>query len=83
MLYLDGRNVLYATVVYNNQQSASYARDKLNGFEYPPGEKLVVKPGIDFKMDGNSTMDTPFGGGIGFNHNSISKLFKLLGFVCN
>ncbi|MCL4125838.1 UNVERIFIED_CONTAM: hypothetical protein GTU68_014499 [Idotea baltica] len=32
-----------ATVVYNNIQSATYARDKLHGFEYPPGQRLIVK----------------------------------------
>ncbi|KAK7075163.1 RNA-binding protein 45 [Halocaridina rubra] len=32
-----------ATVVYNNHQSATYAREKLHGFEYPPGQRLIVK----------------------------------------
>lgn len=39
---LQGRGV--ATVVYNNLQSASYACEKLHGFEYPPGQRLIVKP---------------------------------------
>jgi len=30
-------------VVYNNPQSATYAKEKLNGFEYPPGFRVVVK----------------------------------------
>ncbi|KAG7175307.1 RNA-binding protein 45-like [Homarus americanus] len=32
-----------ATVVYNNIQSATYAKEKLHGFEYPPGQRLIVK----------------------------------------
>lgn len=32
-----------ATVVYNNSQSATYAKEKLHGFEYPPGQRLIVK----------------------------------------
>jgi len=30
-------------VAYNNPQSAAYAKEKLHGFEYPPGHRLVVK----------------------------------------
>ena len=29
-------------ILYNNSQSATYAKDKLNGFEYPPGQKVSV-----------------------------------------
>ena len=29
-------------LLYNNSQSAVYARDKLNSFEYPPGQKISV-----------------------------------------
>ncbi|CAO1401951.1 unnamed protein product [Diamesa tonsa] len=32
-----------ATVVYSTPQSALHARQKLHGFEYPPGERLIVK----------------------------------------
>ncbi|CAG00334.1 unnamed protein product, partial [Tetraodon nigroviridis] len=31
----------HAIIRYNNLGSAVYARDKLNGFEYPPGNRLV------------------------------------------
>ena len=31
------------TVVYNNSQSATYAKEKLHGFEYPPGFRMVVR----------------------------------------
>ncbi len=31
------------TVVYNNPQSATYAKEKLHGFEYPPGHRMVVR----------------------------------------
>jgi hypothetical protein len=29
--------------VYNNAQAAAYAKEKLHGFEYPPGQRLIVK----------------------------------------
>ncbi|GLV41453.1 uncharacterized protein CBL_06683 [Carabus blaptoides fortunei] len=36
-----------ASVVYTTHQWASYAKDKLHGFEYPPGHRLIVKPDPD------------------------------------
>lgn len=36
-----------ATVVYTSHQWASYAKDKLHGFEYPPGNRLIVRPDLD------------------------------------
>lgn len=36
-------NQSYAVVQYNSVQSAGYAREKLNYFEYPPGHRLMVK----------------------------------------
>jgi RNA recognition motif-containing protein len=33
----------FAYVTYNSINAAMYAKDKLNGFEYPPGCKLIVK----------------------------------------
>lgn len=36
-----------ATVVYSNPQWAAYAREKLHGFEYPPGQRLIIKPDYD------------------------------------
>ena len=39
-----GPNVkTFFNVIYNNPQSASYAKEKLHGFEYPPGHRIVVK----------------------------------------
>lgn len=32
----------HALIRYNNLGSALYAKEKLNGFEYPPGNRLVV-----------------------------------------
>lgn len=32
-----------ATVTYSTKKGAVYAREKLHGFEYPPGERLIVK----------------------------------------
>uniref|UniRef100_A0A2M4AJU1 Putative developmentally regulated rna-binding protein n=1 Tax=Anopheles triannulatus TaxID=58253 RepID=A0A2M4AJU1_9DIPT len=52
----NNRNVT-ATVVYNNGQSAMYARDKIHGLEYPPGERLIIRLGHE--TVGN------MGGGIG------------------
>jgi len=55
-----GRNGCYATVVYNNQQSAAYAKEKIHGLEYPPGERLIVKAGLDLKIMGNINPDNIF-----------------------
>lgn len=33
-----------AEVVYTNPQWAAYAKEKLHGFEYPPGYRLIVRP---------------------------------------
>ncbi|XP_068716165.1 RNA-binding protein 45-like [Montipora foliosa] len=38
-----GESKGFAYVTYNSVGSAIYAKEKLNGFEYPPGSKLVVK----------------------------------------
>ncbi|XP_058800716.1 RNA-binding protein 45 isoform X2 [Phymastichus coffea] len=34
----------HATVVYNTPSAAAYAREKLHGFEYPLGHRMIVKP---------------------------------------
>jgi len=36
-------NRAVGSAVFTNARSAMYARDKLHGFEYPPGERLIVK----------------------------------------
>ncbi|QQP39762.1 RNAbinding protein 45like [Caligus rogercresseyi] len=41
--YCDSRKSRHFSVVYNNPQSATYAKEKLHGFEYPPGHRMVVK----------------------------------------
>lgn len=33
-----------ASIVYNSSQWAAYAKEKLHGFEYPPGHRIIVKP---------------------------------------
>ena len=38
-----GRQKAFFNVIYNNPQSASYAKEKLHGFEYPPGHRIVVR----------------------------------------
>lgn len=55
-----GRNGLYAKVVYNTGSSASYAREKIHGLEYPPGERLIVKNEFDFKGNLNLNSDSVF-----------------------
>lgn len=39
-------------IVYSSSQWAAHAREKLHGFEYPPGFRLIVKPVFDGKHDG-------------------------------
>ena len=61
-LLWQGRGV--ATVVYNNPQSANYACDKLHGFEYPPGQRLIVKPdtrGVDMQRGGGGPSNAIMG----------------------
>ena len=42
--FRDARNNrAVGSAVFTNARSAQYARDKLHGFEYPPGERLIVK----------------------------------------
>ena len=41
--YNTGESKGFAYITYNSVGSAVYAKEKLNGFEYPPGTKLVVK----------------------------------------
>jgi len=41
--YSTGESKGIAVVVYNSVGSAIYAKEKLNGFEYPPGCKLIVR----------------------------------------
>ena len=38
---IPGKNMF--VVVYNNPQSSAYAKEKLHGFEYPPGQRLTIK----------------------------------------
>lgn len=45
----SSRTSNFATAVYNNPEAAAYARDKLHGLEYPPGERLIIKQTIEIK----------------------------------
>ncbi|XP_058457344.1 RNA-binding protein 45 [Malaya genurostris] len=56
----NSRNVT-ATVVYNNSQSAMYARDKIHGLEYPPGERLIIRLGHE--AVGVLANNDPYNGG--------------------
>jgi hypothetical protein len=48
-LFVQGKG--QAIAVYNNPQAASYAKEKLHGFEYPPGQRLIVKPELTLHAD--------------------------------
>ncbi|KAF0305374.1 RNA-binding protein 45 [Amphibalanus amphitrite] len=50
-----------ASVQFSNIQSAAYAKEKLHGFEYPPGHRLIVKfdPSHDMMMGPHSLMPPP------------------------
>jgi len=39
----DRQHKSLGIVVFNNPQSANYAKEKLHGFEYPPGHRLIVR----------------------------------------
>lgn len=60
-----------ATVVYRTPQAALHARQKLHGFEYPPGERLIVKLSSELKnfplLDGPSQ--------VMFDNNASSNTF--------
>lgn len=62
--YGTGESKGFAYVTYNSVGSAIYAKEKLNGFEYPLGSKLVVKyaedpPGMRSNGTGQGS-DTAF-----------------------
>lgn len=47
-------------VVYKSAQWANYACEKLHGFEYPPGYRLIVKPDLsDFRNGTTSGFNRP------------------------
>jgi hypothetical protein len=64
----DRQNKAWGTVVYNNPQSATYAKEKLHGFEYPPGHRLIIKfddmppPGYSVAPPAPYSMAPPRGG---------------------
>jgi len=81
-----GRGKAFFNVIYNNPQSASYAKEKLHGFEYPPGHRIVVKydPSYDPNMGapmgpprGRMGMGGPSQGGPG-GRNDIAHLTETI-----
>ncbi|GFG33000.1 hypothetical protein Cfor_09657 [Coptotermes formosanus] len=53
-LHLDTKSRLgkgHAIAVYSSPQAAAYAKEKLHGFEYPPGQRLIVKPELNVHSD--------------------------------
>lgn len=59
------RTSKYASAVYNNAEAAAYARDKLHGLEYPPGERLIIKQTIDIKPAVINSVEPLMGGAVG------------------
>lgn len=57
--YNTGESKGFAYVTYNSVGSAIYAKEKLHGFEYPPGMKLVVKYAEDPPSRPNSGNSVP------------------------
>ncbi|XP_014676357.1 PREDICTED: RNA-binding protein 45-like [Priapulus caudatus] len=55
-----GKSNGYAIIKYSSGQAATYAREKMHGFEYPPGSKLIVKyndEGDPWSSDGSGNMN--------------------------
>jgi len=63
--FSTGESKGVAVVVYNSVGSATYAKEKLHGFEYPPGFKLSVR----YSPDGQGDLPLPSNdmGGLGNN----------------
>lgn len=51
----------FATVVYCNPQWAAYACEKFHGFEYPPGQRLIVKPDLSYRAGRSFSGERIFG----------------------
>lgn len=49
--YCDQKGNGFAIVKYATPEAATYARQKLHGFEYPPDNKLIVKYSDEFSPD--------------------------------
>lgn len=54
--FSTGESKGLAIIVYNSIGSATYAKEKLNGFEYPPGYKLSVRYAPDGQIDFTSNV---------------------------
>lgn len=67
--FSTGESKGVAVVVYNSIGSATYAKEKLNGFEYPPGSSLSVRYAPDgeneFKSASHDIPSASMGGGGG------------------
>lgn len=70
-----------STVAYNSPRSAAYAYEKLHGFEYPPGYRLIVKPDTQNKrFSSDRASSSSLSSGNRFNSsggNSQSDLIHL------
>ena len=68
----------YFNVVYNNPQSTAYAKEKLHGFEYPPGHRLVVKYDQVDAMRPPQPPGGRSGGRPGTIHNDLAQLTETI-----
>jgi len=67
----------YASVVYNSAQSAAYAKEKLHGFEYPPGHRLIVK--LETSERSSGKLSNLYGGLIPVRISIIDMITSYLG----
>ncbi|KAK4879522.1 hypothetical protein RN001_007668 [Aquatica leii] len=65
------------TVVYSNSQAAAYACEKLHGFEYPPGNRLIVKPDCENTRLFNDLPRTSVSTSLSRNETTKSDLRQL------
>ena len=74
--FQTGESKGIAFVVYNSVGSAVYAKEKLNGFEYPPGSKLIVRYAPD--EDVYPVSATEYGGTVIGLHPGEAPAAKLI-----
>lgn len=68
---------LLASVTYSTPQQAAYARDKIHGFEYPPGQHMIVRPDYSENTQRIQQIPPPISmpsfSGLGSNSTNLSK----------
>ncbi|KAK6627486.1 hypothetical protein RUM44_009964 [Polyplax serrata] len=68
---------LLASVTYSTPQQAAFARDKIHGFEYPPGHHMIVRPDYSENTQRIQQIPPPINmpsfSGLGNNSTNLSK----------